>query len=214
MTRDSETVASAMNDPVSDADVFTTARLIARHWVFDDIPAAHEISRHAAVTRFLGVEPHPDADATRSALRRRIDGDVDRPGPGPWAVVERDTGAVVGCVHLAPLLDSGEIEVGYEFAPDHWGHGYATEIARGALDHPWDTVGLRRVIGIVYPDDVASQPVLDKVGMVRDGVFTIGPDAFSRYVATPSGSSLKNGAPTDPKVRAGPGDGPIRGSHR
>lgn len=74
MTRDSETVAPAMNDPVSDADVFTTARLIARHWALDDIPAAHEISRHAAVTRVLGVEPHPDADATRSALPQLMGG--------------------------------------------------------------------------------------------------------------------------------------------
>lgn len=115
---------------------------------------------------------------------------------------------------MAPLLDSGEIQVGYEFAPDHWGRGYATEIARSALDHAWDTVGLRRVIGIVYPDNVASRRVLDKGGMVRDGVFTIGPDAFFRYVATPSGSSLKNGAPTNPTVRAGPGNRPIRGSHR
>lgn len=65
--------------------------------------------------------------ATRNWLRWRIDQYGDVPGPGSWAVIDRATWLVVGDVLLAPLLDTGEIEVGYEFGLEHRGRGYATE---------------------------------------------------------------------------------------
>jgi [ribosomal protein S5]-alanine N-acetyltransferase len=163
--------------------VFTTPRLVARRWVPSDADAAHEIYRHEAVTRWLGAEPHADLAATGAALQRRIDAYDRRPGLGSWAVVERAMGRVVGCVQVAPLADTGEIEVGYEFAPASWGQGYATEIARAALSHAWETAGLRQVIAIVYPDNAASRRVIEKIGMVRDGTLTLGRDTFDCYVA-------------------------------
>lgn len=163
--------------------VFTTPRLVARRWVPSDAVAAHEIYRHEAVTRWLGAQPHTDLAATSAALQRRIDAYDRQRGLGSWAVVERATNQVVGCVQVAPLGDTGEIEVGYEFAPASWGRGYATEIALAALTHAWETAGLRRVIAIIYPDNAASRRVIEKIGMVRDGTLTLGADTFDRYVA-------------------------------
>ena len=171
--------------------IFATERLVARPWTLADADAAHAIYRHAEVVRFLGGDgqPHRDVTTTRDWLARRVAQYDDASGLGSWAVTERASGTVVGNVLLAPLLDTGEIEVGYEFGPEHWGQGYATEIARGALAHAWSTVKLERVIGIVYRENVASQRVLEKIGMLRSGVFRHQGDELLRYVAVPAGPS-------------------------
>ena len=53
-----------------------------------------------------------------------------------------------------------------------WGHGYATEAARAAMDWSWVTLGAERLISIVHPANEASARVARRLGMerVRDSV--------------------------------------------
>ena len=64
---------------------------------------------------------------TRSLERYRRD------GYGLFAVVLKSDGEVIG--NCGPVRQDVEgeslLEVGYHFRRDHWGHGYATEAARG-----------------------------------------------------------------------------------
>jgi RimJ/RimL family protein N-acetyltransferase len=55
-------------------------------------------------------------------------------------------------------------ELGWDLRSDHWGHGYATEAARGVLTHAAD-VGLERVFSLITPGNVRSQAVARRLGM-------------------------------------------------
>jgi RimJ/RimL family protein N-acetyltransferase len=73
---------------------------------------------------------------------------------------------IVGTVGLH---DKGEgLEIGYWIAPDHWGRGYATEAARGALEVA-RALGHRRVLAGHYVDNPASGRVLRKLGFRETG---------------------------------------------
>ena len=64
---------------------------------------------------------------------------------------------------LVPLPDgAGEFEVGWHFHPDAWGHGYATEAARGALGWAFDR-GLDEVYAVVRPDNAPSLKVCGRL---------------------------------------------------
>ena len=58
--------------------------------------------------------------------------------------------------------------LGYLVDPAHHGRGYATEIARAALDLAFGDLGLHRVTAGCFADNVASWRVMEKVGMRRE----------------------------------------------
>jgi [ribosomal protein S5]-alanine N-acetyltransferase len=59
--------------------------------------------------------------------------------------------------------------LGYCFDDAAWGHGYATEAARGLLRWAFGTLDLNRVQAETDTRNLASARVLEKLGFVREG---------------------------------------------
>lgn len=91
---------------------------------------------------------------------------ADRFSKSPWFVVRDPSGEPVGMCGIVvgrEGLDSPDI--GYAFLGRHSGHGYATESARVVLAHAREVMGLPKVAAITAPGNVASQRVLEKIGL-------------------------------------------------
>jgi RimJ/RimL family protein N-acetyltransferase len=147
--------------------VFETERLRVRPWRLEDAAAAFAIYGDAEVWRYMGGGAgDTDVERSRARIGRFIERCREMPGFGMWAVVEKATGEVVGTVELVPLDGGPEIEAGYHLARRHLGRGIATEVARGAVRYGFEALGLRRIVGVVDPANVASRRVLEKCGMV------------------------------------------------
>jgi RimJ/RimL family protein N-acetyltransferase len=70
-------------------------------------------------------------------------------------------------VHLTD--EARTAEIGYTFAIDAWGQGYAVEAAQALVDHLFTSVGVTRAFGMLHPDNPASAQVLERVGMLFEG---------------------------------------------
>ncbi len=153
--------------------VFRTERLDVRFWTHDDVATMFDIYRRWEVARWLGASPKvaESTDAMHATVDRWA---AAASSPyGIWAVVPRDVGRPVGTVLLVPLRDAGDaetgdVEVGWHLHPEHWGQGYATEAATGALDRGW-AAGLGEVFAVVYPGNDASVAVTRRLGMAPLG---------------------------------------------
>lgn len=73
---------------------------------------------------------------------------------------------IIGCIGLAE--DGDEVELGYWFARDCWGKGYASEAARAVIGLA-RTLGHRRLVAGHFLDNPASGRVLCKVGFRPTG---------------------------------------------
>ncbi|MEU7821966.1 GNAT family N-acetyltransferase [Catellatospora sp. NPDC049133] len=154
-----------------------TERLVIREWTDSpaDLARNYDIYRREEVTRWLGM-PAPLSGPAQSQLviDRRREYYAAAPGYGVWAVESRDFGLVAGSVLLKPLPEPadgpgrGEVEIGWHFHPDCWGHGYATEAARAVLAYGW-TLGLTEIHAIARPDNTPSLAVMRRIGMTRVG---------------------------------------------
>ena len=147
----------------------STARLVLREFTPDDVEAMHALDGDPRVMRYIGdggTSTRADAEAAIARVLRRY---VEHPRQGVWHVSRRDTGRFIGWVSLKFAGDSPDVEVGYRYVHNAWGHGFATEAARRMLERGFDAVGLDRIIGVTHPDNAASQRVLTKIGMQDAG---------------------------------------------
>src|SRR5918996_5159874 len=76
---------------------------------------------------------------------------------GLWAVIEKATERMIGFAGLShPLWLPGyerTVEVGWRLHRDAWGHGYATEAGRAALQHGFERLELAQLIALIHPDN-------------------------------------------------------------
>lgn len=142
-----------------------TGRLLLRRLRPDDAGPLMGVFGDAEVMRF-GDGAQGD-EWVRGWVRAHVVR-YERQGFGPYAVVERASGAVIGYCGLFAFPDLGgrpEVEVGYRLARPAWGRGYATEAALAVRDHAFQTLGLRRLVALIDPGNAASIRVALKLGM-------------------------------------------------
>ncbi len=146
-------------------EVFRTERLVVRPWVLDDAPAVFAIFRHAEVSRWTS-EPAPMVrlDEAEDRIRRWADTEDRDRGFGVWAVTREGDDTAVGVLLLRPMADVDDVEIGWTLNPEVHGRGYATEAARGAIEHA-RAHGHPRVRAITYPDNEPSKAVCERLGM-------------------------------------------------
>jgi RimJ/RimL family protein N-acetyltransferase len=90
---------------------------------------------------------------------------------GYWAVEVPGVSRFIGFVGLkttqfeAPF--SPCIDIGWRLAFEHWGHGYATEGARAALEFGFNTLRLGEIVSFTVPTNLRSRRVMERLGMVR-----------------------------------------------
>ena len=87
-------------------------------------------------------------------------------GLGRFACVEKSTGRVIGVTGLRPEPEYGGYAFGYRILPEYWGQGFATEAATTLLQYGYHQLKLPHIVATVFPQNVASVRVLEKIGLV------------------------------------------------
>ena len=95
----------------------------------------------------------------------RIEGRADRAFHGVGALIRMPAGNREG-----PGDSDVDVEVAYRLARNAWGQGIATEAAGALVAHALGPLALPRVVAVTYPENQASQRVLDKLGFERHGL--------------------------------------------
>ncbi len=160
--------------------IFETDRLILRTVQPDDIPALVDLWSDPEVTHFMGgprdrLKLTEIFDATaRDPLAEKYD---------LYPLVEKASGKVIGHCGLSEKEVEGrmEVELVYVLARSAWGKGYATEIATAIKEHAFNQMGVKRLIALIEPENIASQNVAEKIGL-RQEKEVIRPGGATRLV--------------------------------
>jgi RimJ/RimL family protein N-acetyltransferase len=86
-------------------------------------------------------------------------------GYGQWSVVERATGAVIGCVGFYhPQREWPGVDLGWIIHRSRRGHGFATEATRAAIEWAWTHTEITRIISLIGAGDLRSIRVATRAG--------------------------------------------------
>lgn len=161
-----------------------TERLILRHWKKRDRAAFSAMNADPAVMRYFPGTLTSDESNDNLA---RMEGWDRESGLTLWPAIRKADGAFLGICGLKPFTIpwpyADDIEIGWRFAAEHWGQGYAREAAEACI-----TLGLthaRRVVAMTVPANRPSWGLMRRLGMAHR------PELDFAHPNVPEGSPLK-----------------------
>jgi RimJ/RimL family protein N-acetyltransferase len=152
-----------------------TERLLLRRPRLEDVDDVLATISDPEAMRFIGGLGRGDRAEAQEAVERWLSR-WDANGFGQFSVVRREDGRWVGRTGLlvwdravwrpSTLAEASEpeIELGWTFAREHWGYGYATEAAREARRWAREELGIERLVSLIDPDNTRSIRVAEKLG--------------------------------------------------
>ena len=141
--------------------VIVTQRVALRRWTYADRDAFLRMVQDPQVMAHVhDFEPMSDRQA-----REALDATIRRYeiGYGDWAVMEPQHGDILGEAGLTPLPDATEIT--WMFFGQHWGKGYAREVASAVQRYAFETLHLARIVARVRAENDRSAKVAEAIGM-------------------------------------------------
>jgi RimJ/RimL family protein N-acetyltransferase len=81
-----------------------------------------------------------------------------------------ETDELIGVVGLVVRAQDNAAEVGYWLGVPYWNQGYTTEAVRAVIDFAFETMGLNRIAASYLVRNPASGRVMEKAGMLAEGV--------------------------------------------
>lgn len=166
--------------------ILETNRLLLREYVEDDAEAFFRLNSDPEVVRFTPSAVLHDVEQAREILLANPMADYRKHGFGRWACILKSTGEHIGFSGLKYLEEFGEVEIGYRLVRAQWGLGLATEAAIAGVRFGLDDLGLKTVIGLVMPENIASVRVLEKAGLRFSENVRCWEMQFAKYVIGPS----------------------------
>lgn len=152
-----------------------TERLILRDLLPTDDEGMFELDSDPEVHRFVGNKPVQTIEESRMVIAIIRD-QYEANGIGRWAVIEKSTGLFIGWSGLKLVTETTNghinyLDLGYRFMPKHWGKGYAKETAKASAAYAWDVLNAKELIGMAEEHNIASQKVLESVGLQYVAMF-------------------------------------------
>ena len=151
--------------------IIRTDRLILRPFAVRDAQDMYQNwASDPEVTKYLTWPPHPSAEVTlmllNSWIPRYADGAYFN-----WAIEWKQSGHVIGNIAAVRLNEEiEEAEIGYCLSRACWGRGIMSEAFRAVIGYLFDTVRLNRITAEHDVNNPKSGRVMEKAGMVREGI--------------------------------------------
>ncbi len=149
-------------------EVIKTERMILRPYSLDDVEDVLSYASDPEWARYLGPVPHPYTRADAEGyLKSQLS--QDRAKRASWAI--ECAGSAVGGVNIGLDLNNRVGTIGYSIARRLWGKGLVTEAAGAVIDEAFAVCpDLNRIQATTDEQNAGSARVLEKLGMVREGV--------------------------------------------
>lgn len=147
--------------------VIETPRLLMRPPEAGDVHELWEIHQDPDVMRFMDTTERDLSVAWRCVAV--MVGHWQMRGYGPWVLISKRDGRMVGRTGLWNVAGGPGLELGWMVRRPDWGKGFATEAATAALAWAWQHVPDDHVISLIEPGNARSIRVAEKIGQRLEG---------------------------------------------
>jgi RimJ/RimL family protein N-acetyltransferase len=153
-----------------------TQRLILRKFEEKDAERMFLLDSNPEVMKYIGVPVLTDP-AESLKIIRMIQKQYEENGTGRLAVIEKETGLLIGWSGLKLLTEEingykNVLDLGYRYLPESWGKGYALEAAKASLELGFHQMKTEVIYAHAHSENQGSNHILKKLGFEKTGEFT------------------------------------------
>lgn len=149
--------------------VLHTARLRLEPITEAHLDGLFAMNSDPAVMRYISGKPETREETL--AMIGRVKQRWANWGFSWWALVERDSGEVIGAggVQYLGWDQANPHEIGWRLRADKWGQGYASEAARRMTAFAFDELKAPLLCAICDPENRNSSRLMERLGMRYKG---------------------------------------------
>ncbi|SFG10299.1 GNAT family N-acetyltransferase [Pontibacter chinhatensis] len=144
---------------------FETERLLLRPTSYEDAPFVLELLNTPEWIQFIGDRNVKSIEAAKEYISTRMMPQLQRLGYGNYTVIRKSDGAKLGSCGLYDRDGLEGIDIGFAFLKEYGGQGYAFEAASKVKEAAFSIYGIRQLVAITTKDNLASQKLLEKLGL-------------------------------------------------
>ncbi|AGC48596.1 acetyltransferase [Myxococcus stipitatus DSM 14675] len=173
-----------MTHRIQGLEHLTTDRLLLRAFHENDVDEVFTLHSDEEGNRFLPSAQLKSKDAARELLALWLSDWADH-GVGYWMVERREQPGVavgVGGFRHKQLEGRTVLNLAYRLSPHVHGSGYATEIARMALEMARQHLPEVPLVAIIHPENTASIRVVERLGMKLEREISLEGETNRLYV--------------------------------
>lgn len=189
----------------SGTDMIENERLVLRRITRDDLDFYTRIQADPDVARYIATGRPRSPEESQNWLEAIL-ASYAASGLGQLAVLRKADGVLIGRCGLSDAMVEAECppgairkgwffraqapqgaalepvpELGYTFAKEHWGQGYASEAAGLVYAYARSALSLGKIMSVIAADNLASLGVVRKYGVCFSEQVELSGQAFDRY---------------------------------
>lgn len=153
-----------------------TQRLFLRKLEETDVERMFLLDSNPEVMKYIGVPVLTKPEESLGVIRM-IQKQYEENGTGRLAVIEKETGLLIGWSGLKLLTEEingykNILDLGYRYLPESWGKGYALEAAKASLEIGFHEMKADVIYAHAHSGNEGSNHILRKLGFEKTGEFT------------------------------------------
>ncbi|WP_432663643.1 GNAT family protein [Wukongibacter baidiensis] len=150
--------------------VIKTERLTLRKLEKNDVEKMFKIFSNEKIMQYYGRFPMTEITEAEE-LMSKFSQTFESNEAIRWGIELKDRNIFIGTCGFHNWKKShSRTEIGYELAEEHWGYGYMKEAVGAIVKYGFEQMDLNRIEAVVYPENIASEELLKRLGFQYEGL--------------------------------------------
>lgn len=150
-----------------------TERLIIRPTSLDDAEFILSLFNSPKWLNNIGDRNVHTTEAAAEYIQSKMLSQLRRLGFSNYTVIRKTDGAKMGICGLYDREGVDGIDIGFAFLPQYEGYGYAFEAANVIKEAAFERFQIKELKAITISENIASQKLLEKIGMKQTGTMKL-----------------------------------------
>ena len=162
-------------------EILRTENVIVREITVSDVDRLYEIYSDADVVRYI-ENLYENREEEIRFTKDYISNQYRFYEYGMWIVESANTNEIIGRAGIFDRADEEYKEIGFVFAKEYWGRGYATETLKAIIKYAYEEFEVDTLIAHVMSENVWSKRLLESLGFVYEKDTVVEGNLFERFL--------------------------------
>ncbi|MBV5315522.1 MAG: GNAT family N-acetyltransferase [Prolixibacteraceae bacterium] len=153
--------------------IYETERLLLRPTSIGDAEFILELFNTPDWLKYIGNRNVLSVESAREYIKCKMLPQMEQLGFGNYTVIRKSDQVSMGICGLYDREGLEGLDIGFAFLPEYRGNGYAFESANKLKQVVFHDFGITEIVAITTKDNMASQKLLEKLGLTFTGTTKI-----------------------------------------